>query len=362
LAACELEVSFEDFDRQPFLLNCVNGTVDLTTGELREHRREDLLTQLCPTRYDPGAKCPRFRQFLREVLPDAEVRGYVQRLLGYCASGSTATHVLPILYGSGRNGKSTLMEVVMGVLGRDYATAGLPGLLLVPAGERHPTGEAYLWGKRLVVLSEFGEGRKLDAEVVKRLTGGDLITARRMREDPWAFEPTHKLALYCNHRPAVADPSPAMWDRLRLIGFDVYFAEGRRDPGLKDKLLAEREGVLAWLVRGCIAWHRPGGSEAPESVRAQTEDYRVEEDVVGQFLAERWPDKGDVETPGQWDETPKETWRADCLYEKYTEWAKATGIKFPLSQKRLGAALKERGYDNSGRDPETRRKVWRRPP
>jgi P4 family phage/plasmid primase-like protien len=354
IAACleEVEVSFEDFNADPFLLNVANGTVDLRTGELREHRREDLPTQLCPTAFDPQAKCPTFERFLTEILPDADVRDFMRRLLGYCISGSSETHLLPILVGTGFNGKSTLMELVMAVLGRDFAAPALPGLLLTGAGERHPTQEAFLWGKRLVLVSELAEGKKLAADTVKRLTGGDTVCARRMREDPWVFPATHKIVLYLNHKPEVPENDDALWQRLRVIDFPRRFVGADQDRQLPTKLRAEAAGVLRWLVEGCLAWHAPGGQEAPEAVVTATEVYREAEDEVGLFLAERWPED---------DPDEPETRGAQDLYQQFFEWARARGTRTPLTQKRFGERLKARGYDNRDKDPMTRRTLWRRP-
>ena len=193
----------EDLDHDPWLLNCMNGTLDLLTGQLREHRREDLITKLCPTAFDQKAECPRWLQFLDEIFEDKDLPDYIYRLLGYCLTGDTSEHILAVFHGNGANGKSVLVNTVLAVLGEDYAMTAMPDLLLARRGEHHPTEIATLFGKRLLVCHETGAGRRLNEALVKWLTGGDKLQARRMREDFWEFHPTHKAILVTNYKPEV---------------------------------------------------------------------------------------------------------------------------------------------------------------
>ena len=185
--------------------------------------------------------------FLQRVLPDESVREYLQRIIGVALLGKVIEHVLAILIGTGRNGKSTFYEAVCHALG-DYAHAADPELFML-RHNAHPVGEMDLLGRRLVVVSESGEDRRLDEANVKRLTGGDPINARYMHKNPVVFTPSHLPLLITNHLPKVSDDSPAIWSRLRVIPFDVFIPEHEQDTGLADTLQAEADAVLAWSLR-----------------------------------------------------------------------------------------------------------------
>jgi putative DNA primase/helicase len=285
------------FDRHPWLLNCPNGTIDLRDGSLRPHRREDLLTQLCPTEYRPEAPAPRWEAFVRQVLGGEGMADFARRLLGMCLSGDVREQVLPVFWGAGANGKSTLLGAVRAALGPDYAMEAKEGFLEAGGWAQHPTELADLRGKRLVVADEMSEGRPLNEARVKRLTGGNRVRARRMGEDFWEYEPTHKIILATNHKPEVRGTDHGVWRRVRLVPFTTRFwkpadlrageapppAELRADEGLAEALQAERAGVLAWLVRGCLDWQEKG-LDVPPAVRDATQAYRGEQDLLGQFL------------------------------------------------------------------------------
>lgn len=189
-------------DTDPWLLNCQNGTLDLRTGQLRPHRREDYLTKLSPVAFDRRADCPLWMGFLREIMAgDDELLGFLRRAVGMSLAGVVRDHVLLFLYGTGANGKSTFLNTLLEMMGSEYAMKAAPDLLLVKKLEGHPTERADLAGKRFIACVEAGEGRRLAESLVKELTGGDPIRARRMREDFWQFDPTHKVWLAANHKP-----------------------------------------------------------------------------------------------------------------------------------------------------------------
>ena len=179
----------------------------------------------------------------------------MQRAAGLSLTGSTREHILFVLHGSGRNGKTTFLKTIQLLLGT-YASTAPPSLLMVAKNDQHPAQIADLFGRRFVAASETERGGRLNEGLVKSLTGGDQIKARRMRENFWEFRPTHKLWLATNHKPRIAGTDVAIWSRLKLIPFHAQFLEGdpRRDPGLPDRLAAELPGVLSWAVEGCIAW------------------------------------------------------------------------------------------------------------
>lgn len=285
LARVDLAISYEQLDRSPFLLNCVNGTVDLRSGKLRPHAPSDLLTKSTGVVFRTAAKAPQWERFLKQVLPDAATREFIQRFAGYATTGDVSERMFAILHGKGRNGKSLFLHMIKRALG-DYASVGAPELLMADKGQAHPTDVADLYGVRLAIANEVRKGRTFDEEAVKRLTGGDTLKARRMREDFWEFSPTHKLMIAANHTPNVKDASDSFWDRVALIPFNVRITDKQVDRRLIDKLSKELPGILAWLVRGAVLWHR-SGLKRPKAVVEATTDYRAEEDKLGQFFLEK---------------------------------------------------------------------------
>lgn len=335
LAASEpgMAVTPAQLDADAWALNVANGTIDLRTGKLRPHQQADLNTKVAPTAYDPAALAPTFAAFLESSLPDVDVRAFVQRLLGYGLTGVVHEHVLPVFWGSGGNGKGTLVETVRAVLG-DYAQAVPADLLMARQGESHPTERASLLGLRLAFASETGRGQALSEATVKLLTGGDSISARFMREDFFTFAPTHKLVLQTNHKPVVKGTDRGIWRRVRLVPWTVVPAHP--DIHLKDKLAAERPGILRWLVEGCLAWQRDGLGTAT-AVDDATAAYREESDVIGDFLDESCVLARDART------------KAGSLYAAYQAWAEAHG-EHAWTQRRFGEALSERGLERRKSD------------
>jgi putative DNA primase/helicase len=251
-------VTPDDLDADPFLLNCTNGTLDLRTGELRPHDPADLLTKMTGAPYQPGAAAPEFTKFLEKVQPEQEMRAYLARLLGHGLEGRVVEHVLGIFHGVGRNGKGTLIGAVKSALG-DYADAADPDLLTARTFDAHPTSTADLYGLRLAILHETDKGRHLAEATVKRLTGGDRLKARRMREDFWSFDPSHTFLMLTNHKPLISGTDEAIWARLRLVPWNVVIPADERDLTLADKLALELGAVLDFLVTGYQDW-RPAGS------------------------------------------------------------------------------------------------------
>ena len=285
LSRAQLAVRQAAFDSDAWLFNCASGTIDLRTGEHRKHQHEDRCTKLSPVAFDPDAVCPRWDAFLERVLPDADVRAFVQRLAGLAMLGEQREHVLPVFYGRGANGKSTFLEAVQYVFG-DYAKAVPSDVLMQREGEQHPTEKAQLLGLRLAVCSETKQGRSLDEGTMKSLTGGDRISARFMHRDFFEFTPTHSLVLATNHKPRIKGTDDGIWRRLLLVPWVVTVPVAERDTALGEKLRAEAPGILRWCVEGFRAW-RAQGLAAPESVKLATKGYRSESDVLGRFIEER---------------------------------------------------------------------------
>lgn len=273
-----------DFDLDPFKLNTLTGTIDLRTGELLDHDPADNITKLAPVEYDPAATCPTFDQFIYDITcGDRKLAVYLKRLLGMMLTGDITEQILPIFWGGGRNGKSTLLDFMLYLLG-DYAGVAPDGLLTDKANSEHPTEIAKLQGLRLVVASESEAGRKLRINLIKKLTGDARLTARFMRADYFDFDRTFKLVLMTNNRPRVPEDSLAIWRRLKLIPFDLQLTEAEQDTTLPARLRDEAPGILATLVRACQDWQADGLAE-PAIVRAVTQDYRQSEDMVGAFLS-----------------------------------------------------------------------------
>ncbi|MFM9966030.1 MAG: phage/plasmid primase, P4 family [Planctomycetaceae bacterium] len=347
LAASMRPIRVDDLDANPWLLNCLNGTLDLRTGELRPHRREDNLTKLCPTNYNPDASSYHFDRFLEGVF-DGPTIDFIQRFFGYCLSGDVQEQILSVFYGIGSNGKSTLLNAIQETLGTDFTSAAPSSLLLEKKHETHPTELASLFGKRLVIAQESNAGARLAEATVKHLTGGDVISARRMKEDFWTFKPTHKFCFCTNHKPQVEGTDHAIWRRLVLVPFARKFwnpdkgetgpAELRQDKTLPVKLTAEAEGILAWMVRGCLDW-QSGGLRIPESVRAATAEYRSESDTIGRFVETCCIRSNAVRV------------KFSSLYSSLEKWSNESGDNIP-PKRLVGSWLKENGFKehtNNGR-------------
>jgi len=334
-------VHHKDLDKGHFLLNCRNGTVDLTTGAIRPHERKDLLTHDVDIEYRPDATAPTWLRFLNDVFAgDVDLIRFVQRAVGYSLTGSVKEQVLLICHGSGSNGKSVFLNILRQLLGK-LAWQAVPDLLLADRNRRHPTEQADLFGKRLVVCQETGEGRRFNETLVKQLTGGDAITARRMHEDNWSFDPTHKLWLSTNHRPEIKGTDYAIWRRPRLIPFTVTFhdsGEGEpvKDPDMEARLIKELPGILNWAICGCLDWQRHGLGLA-EAVKVATSAYQAEMDVLAGWIADCCVIHRNAKA------------RASALYRSYSEWCEQSG-EHPEPQRRWGMRLPERGFHRYSND------------
>lgn len=319
-----------DLDADPYLLNAANGTVDLRSMELRPHRPADRITKVTRAAYDPNAPAAAWTQFLEQVLPDSGVREYLQRIIGVSLLGTVVEHLVPIWTGTGANGKSTAYKAILWALG-DYASTGEPELFMRRQGA-HPTGEFDLRGRRLVVVSESEEGRRLDEAKMKRLSGGDPIKARRMRMDFVEFQPSHLAMLITNHLPTASGDDPAVWRRLRVIPFTVVIPPEEQDNGLDDALQAEADAVLAWAAEGWQQYRERRLDDPPAVVQATTE-YQRSSDAVSRFLDDdEWVVSGPLvkATTGR-------------LHDAFERWRLADGAE-AISQKAFAHALDRLGY------------------
>ena len=241
--------------------------LDLRTGVLGPHEPELLLTRMTGAPYRPGAIGAEFAKFLDRVQPAAEMQAYLARNAGHGLDGTPVEHVLPIHFGPGANGKSTFVRAVLAALG-DYAAPADPELLTARTFDAHPTGTADLCGLRLAVLHESDHGRRLAEGTIKRLTGGDRLKARRMREDFWWFDPSHTFLMLTNHKPIISGTKQGIWRRIKLVPWEVVIPPGERDLGLDDRLALELDAVLAWLVSGYQDWHEHGLADPDAMTKA----------------------------------------------------------------------------------------------
>jgi len=321
------------FDADAEMLNTPSGYLSLDRGELMQLSPEDYPTRLTGGRFDPDARSPLWEKFLERVLPDEEVRAFVQRLIGYALLGEVREHVMPIFTGSGRNGKGTMRDALMAAFG-SYALEVDPELLMVTHNPRHLTFLMELKGRRLVFCSETEEGRKFAESTMKRLVGGDPIQANRMREDPITFRPTHTLIMCTNHLPKVSGDDPAVWARIRVVPFDVVIPPEEQDPRLPHRLQEQdvQDAILAWAYEG-YRQYMERGLDAPEAVRARTSEYRSESDALGRFLAEKVT------------RTNTGSIRAADLFHAYESWWRdeADRSEVPLSRVDFGRKINSRG-------------------
>jgi putative DNA primase/helicase len=276
-----------------------------------------------------AAEPVRWNRFLAEIFQDnTELIEFIQRSVGYAMTGEIRENVLFILHGDGANGKSTLIETVTHILG-DYAKPAAPDLLLRKRSESHPTGVADLMGARFVSSVEADDGKKLSEAVVKRLTGRDTIKARFMAQDFFEFEPSHKLFLAVNHKPEVEGQDQGIWRRIRLIPFEVEIPEEKQDTKLLDKLLQEGEEILAWAIRGCLAWQNDGLG-LPVAVKEASQAYREESDVIGRFFDDCCILESGHQT------------QASVLYQAFRNWCERNGEKGYAANKFGGLIGKEK--------------------
>ncbi len=275
----------KSFDTHPLLLNVLNGTLNLETGILQPPRKEDLLSKQCSVRYEPDATCPRWEAFLEEVLPDKDLRDFVQMAIGYSLSGKDTEHCFFFLYGTGANGKTTLVETLLWVLG-DYAMKASPDLLL-PKKQRGATPEvAELIGRRVVVASETGRGQAIPEARIKNMTGGDTQSGRALYQESQKFTASYKIWIFGNHKLAIRGTDEGIWRRVRLIPFTVQIPKEKRNLELPKVLQTEGEGILAWAVRGFQLQQEAGTLPIPEGMQKAIEVYKEEEDIVGDWFHE----------------------------------------------------------------------------
>jgi len=322
-----LAATVDQWDADPWALNTPNGVVDLKTGRMRRHSSDDHVTKITAT--EPRGDCPRFLAFLDRITGgDAELVAYLQRALGYALTGDTREHALFFAYGTGANGKSVLLSTVSGILNSYHRSAPIE-TFTASNGDRHPTDLAGLRGARLVSSTETEEGRRWAESRIKQLTGGDVVSARFMRQDFFEYRPAFKLFIAGNHKPSLRSADEAIRRRFHLIPFAVTIPSAERDGELTEKLKAEWPGILQWLIVGCLKWQSEG-LRPPQAVVDATAAYLEAEDALAAWIDEKC--ERDVKA---WEQS-------STLFLSWSQWADLTGEN-PGTLKRFAQELESRG-------------------
>lgn len=336
-----------DAESSMYLLNFNNGTLDLLTGTLRPHNREDLLTRKIEHDYDPKAKCPNWLKTLDLAFNhDKELIDYFKRAVGYSISGDTSEQCFFICWGSeGNNGKSTMLEAIQDILGNDYATISDAKVISSKETDNYVMGSLAKLNKiRFVSINEFGENAILDEELIKQLTGGDTLQAKILYQDPFAFKPIFKLWVRANAKPIVHGTGNAFWRRVKLIPFEHTIPPEHRKPRavVDATLRKEAAGIIAWMIEGFHEWKTEGGLRDPQKVVNAAAVYRSESDSVNSF----WEECIDS-TPGK--DLPK-----SILYSTFRDWSQTQGVKWIMTSdkfsRRVSTKLNQfdRARDASG--------------
>lgn len=331
-----------EWDADPWLLGTPGAVVDLRSGEaIADPKAAYTTRQTSVPLAPPGTRAPIWEAFLARITRhDPSLPAYLQTIAGYALTGSDREQALFFAYGGGGNGKSVMFNALHAVMG-SYAHVANNDLLLSSSGDRHPADMAMLHGARLVTASELRPGARWDEQRLKGLTGGDPITARKMRQDFFTFRPQFTLIVFGNHRPSFAGVDEAIRRRVRLIPFTQTIPEHERDPQLPDKLRAEYPAILRWMLEGALIWQRDG-LKTPASVREASAAYLEAEDLLGQYIADRLHRQ---------PPSLRAFVSRRALFIDWSQWAAENGGP-DWTAKALYAALSERGIAEHKRDGE----------
>jgi putative DNA primase/helicase len=329
-----IRCSIHDFDAHPLWLNTWTCTLNLGTGETWPHNPDDLFTKVTNAGFDLAAPCPAFMAFLEEVVPDPETRAFLARAIGYCLSDLTAEQCMFFLYGLGRNGKTTFLNIIRKMLG-DYATTTAASTLMVKRhGDERRNDIAVLKGARMVTATEAEDGQHMAEALIKEVTGGDPVTCRLLYAELFTFSPTFKIWLAANHKPVIKGQDLGIWRRIHLIPFEQTIAADKVDKDLPAKLEQELDGILAWAYRGWLDY-REIGLAPPREVVAGTAAYKLEMDPLADFLTEAcWSGSAGAGM----------SCLNGALYSAYRDWARDNGVMHPMTHKKFSQQMKERDY------------------
>jgi putative DNA primase/helicase len=321
----KIPVLHEEFDKEQMLLNTKSGYVDLSSGILYDHDRKKMFAHMANCEYTDNINCPEWEKFLKQIFSnDEELIHYIQKAVGYSATGSVKEQIMFVLYGNGRNGKSIFIDTIADALG-NYAKTMNVSTIMIKANSGVNTDIARLEGARLVISSEANEGNRLDEGLVKQLTGGDKVVARYLYGSEFEFNPQFKIWMATNHKPLIRGTDDGIWRRIILIPFKVQIPLERVDKDLKNKLKRELSGILNWIVEGTLMWQKEG-LEPPEIVTSASNEYRNEMDVLSYFVSECCETGSGLKAP------------AGELYEKYKSWAEDKS-EYKMSSQRFGREM-----------------------
>ena len=330
-----LAATIDQWDADPWLLNTPGGVVDLQNGSIRLAKPEDHFTKETAVAPAKTEDCPTFLRFLDRITGgDSALVAYLRRVFGYALTGDTREHALFFAYGTGANGKSVLLSTISGMLGDYHKTSGIE-TFTATNGDRHPTDLAGLRGARLVTAVETEEGRRWAESRIKTLTGGDVVSARFMRQDFFEFRPQFKLIIAGNHKPGLRSVDESIRRRFHLIPFAVTIPPEERDHALTEKLREEWPGILRWAIKGCLEWQEKG-LQPPTAVLDATAAYLEAEDAIG-----AWIDEKCERDPQAWEQSSD-------LFSSWSAWAERAG-EFAGGSKRFSQALESRGLQRHKR-------------
>jgi putative DNA primase/helicase len=325
-----IPAAITDFDADTYAFNLGNGTLNLRTGELQPHRREDLISNKVPIEFDAAADCELWDAFLwRATDRNEELYKYLRRFVGYLLVGDTSDQSLHFLYGLGANGKSVFCEVLMRLLG-DYAMSVSPDLIMLKRHGGIPNDVARLRGVRAALMNETSQGSRFDEAKLKDLTGGDTLTARFLHAEFFDFTPTHRIVIRGNHKPTINGTDDGIWRRLRLVPFTVAIPPDEQDRDLIRKLEAELPGILNWALRGCLEW-QADGLKPPPIITDAVRQYREESDTLGRFLIECCEQRQLAQV------------KSSTVYKRYQEFAEAAGERW-IPSKDFPGEMERRGF------------------
>jgi len=321
-----------EFDNHPNLLNVQNGIIDLKIGELIAHSPEWKMRKIARVKFVRGAKSEKFNTFLNDIAKgDKDLKEYLQRIFGYALTGSTKEQVFFIFVGNGANGKSTILNLFLNILG-DYAKATPTQTLMSKGYQGINTDEARLNGARFVVASEVNKKQKLDEAKIKKMTGGDTITARFMRKDFVEFQAEFKIFMAVNTLPEVS-ADDAIFRRIRVVPFNARFEADKLNKDLQDELFKEREAFLDWAAEGAAKWYKEGFSDC-QKVEDATKIYKKTADILQRFLAQT------VSFDPAYKISIAE------LYDAYVAWA-AENSEIDLAKRDFGDLMRVKNYAQS---------------
>ena len=332
LAQSELPVRPDDFDKNKFFLNCRNGTIDLTTGILHPHRKDDFITKVAPVFYDETATCPQWEKFLARIMDNnQDLIKFIQRAVGYSLTGDVSEQCLFLFWGAGANGKSTFLRTIGTLLG-DYSQHTATETLVIKKQGAIPNDLARMKGARFVTSSEAEAEHKLAENLIKQMTGDDLISARFLHQEWFEFEPEYKIFLGTNNKPIIKGNDYAIWRRINLVPFKISIPPEERDRHLLQKLKQELSGILNWAIKGCLEWQLYGLG-TPAEVADATNEYRNEMDLLNNFISECCVQEPELKVSSK------------DFYAAYSKWCEDNG-EYQLKQTSFGRKLKEKGFDS----------------